>query len=144
MVRLKRDIMEHRELRSRRHAERNRRIKEAQERREAGYTGTKPNLRPVVKKTQKEEMEECREEREALVSVRRDLKRIRKDKHIKMSIESLDYLLKNNLIPPAQHVFYKTVEEDPEKRTCISAKGVIENVNDRLLFYCKNIQSDTV
>jgi|GEM_PF-5513039 len=121
---------------SRKRAERKKRIKEAREKRESGELRAKPNIKPIVKKTMEEERAEQKEEREALKKVRIDLERVKRDGKVKVSIVTLDYLYKKKFISKSQHSCYIGVPVKPEERKTITAKCIIEIVNDKLLFYC--------
>lgn len=120
---------------SRRRAERKKRIKEAREKRQNGELRAKPNIKPIVKKTMEDERAEHRAEREALKKVRRDLEQVREDRKFKVSDVTLNYLLKNRYVTKSQYSYYKGIPEEPEERKTISANGVIETVNYKLLFY---------
>ena len=120
---------------SKKRAERKKRIKEAREKRESGELRAKPNIKPIVKKSPEDERAERRAESEALKSLRIDLERVREDRTYKITDITLDYLFKKGTIRQPQHSYYKTVPENPEDRKTVTAKGVIEIVNEKLLFY---------
>lgn len=134
MARSTRERQEEEVEASRKNAERRKRIKEAREKWNS-RTSTKPNIKPIVKKTMEEEREERREEREALKSVKRDLEQVREDRKFKVSIVTLDYLLKKKFITKPQYNYYRGVPEEPEDRKTITANGIVEIVNEKLLFY---------
>jgi|GEM_PF-3561750 len=107
---------------------RKQRLKAAREKREAGHVPTTP-LKPIEKKRKPEI-----DEKAALKHVMRDVERLRKDKRLMLSEETLLYLKAKKAVSSAYFALYSAALKEPKKDLTVSTRGVIENVNDKFLY----------